>query len=143
MTKLSQITSASSRPATTDQVVGVTGGTTDNLISVAQLASTISLVPPNTQTGSSYTLAIGDLGGIVEMNNGSANTCTVPPNSSVAFPVGTQIDVVQIGAGATTIAAGAGVTIVSGQTGGSLAIAAQYNGVTLYQRVANTWVLLA
>ena len=70
------------------------------------------LVATNEKTGS-YTLALGDAQGVVEMNVASANTLTVPPNSSVAYPVGTSILVVQTGAGQTTIAAGAGVTVNS------------------------------
>ena len=62
----------------------------------------------NTQTGTSYTLVLGDANGLVDTDNGSANTVTVPPNSSVAFPVGTQVLVVQQGAGQTTIVAGSG-----------------------------------
>ena len=40
----------------------------------------------NTQTGTTYTLALADKGKIVEMNNASANTLTIPTNASVAFP---------------------------------------------------------
>lgn len=144
MTKLSQINGGTSTtPVLADQVVGVHSGTTDSLFSISGIAATIAAagLSINTQTGTSYTLVLTDANGIVEMNNAAANTCTVPPNSSVAFPVGTEIDVVQIGAGATTIAAGAGVTILSGLSGGSLVVPGQYSGVTLYQRVANTWVL--
>ena len=65
----------------------------------------------NTQTGTSYTLAIGDANGLFDTDNGSANTVTVPPNSSVAFPVGTQVLVVQQGGGQTTIVAGSGVSL--------------------------------
>jgi len=58
----------------------------------------------NLQTGTSYTLVLSDAGKIVEMNNGSANTLTIPANSSVAFPVDTRIDIIQYGAGATSVA---------------------------------------
>ena len=47
------------------------------------------------------------------MDNAAANTLTVPPNSSVAFPVGTSIPIRQAGAGQTTIVAGSGVAITS------------------------------
>ena len=91
----------------------------------------------NTQVGTTYTLALTDRDRIVEMNNAAANTLTVPPNSSVAFPTGTRIDVVQYGAGQTTIAAGAGVTIRS--KGGNLKLTGQYSGVTLYKRGTDEW----
>ena len=64
----------------------------------------------NTQTAS-YTLALSDAIKGVIMEVASANNVTVPPNSSVAFPVGTSIPIVQKGAGITTIVAGAGVTL--------------------------------
>lgn len=41
---------------------------------------------------------------MVTFNNAAAQTITVPPNSSVAFPIGTQIDLAQLGAGKVTFA---------------------------------------
>ena len=73
------------------------------------------------------------------MDVGSANNLTVPPNGSVAFPIGTQIIITQLGAGQTTIVAGSGVTILS--SGGKLKIADQYSGATLIKRNTNEWVL--
>jgi hypothetical protein len=93
----------------------------------------------NTQTAS-YTLVLGDAGKLVQMNVGSANNLTVPPNSSVAFPVGTQILVVQLGAGQTTLVAGSGVTINSKD--GNLKLSARYCGVTLIKRATDTWYAL-
>lgn len=93
----------------------------------------------NTQTGTAYTLALTDAGLSVEMNNAAANTLTVPPNSSVAFPVGTQILITQYGAGQTTIAAGAGVTIRQADT--KLKLAKQYAQATLVKRATDEWVL--
>lgn len=67
----------------------------------------------NAQTGTTYTFVAGDAANTVTLNNAAAITATVPPNSVVAFPIGTQIDVVQLGAGKVTLAQGAGVTINS------------------------------
>jgi hypothetical protein len=97
--------------------------------------STLSI---NTQVGSSYTLQIGDAGVCVEMNNASANTLTVPPNSSVAFPIGTVVTIRQEGAGQTTIAAGGGVTIRTPET---LLIRSQYGWVSLHKRATDEWCL--
>jgi hypothetical protein len=47
------------------------------------------------------------------MTNGSANILTVPPNSSVAFPIAAQISGRQYGAGITTLTPGTGVNINS------------------------------
>ena len=94
----------------------------------------------NTQTGTTYTLVLADGGKLVEMNNASANTLTVPPNSSVAFPVGTQILVTQLGAGATTIVAGSGVTLRSKDS--NLIVNGAYVGVTLINRATDDWYVL-
>jgi len=94
----------------------------------------------NEQTGTTYTLALTDDGKVVEMNNASANTLTVPPNSSVAFPVGSQILVLQTGAGQTTLAAGAGVTVNSKD--GNLKLSAQWCAATLIKRATDVWVVV-
>lgn len=94
----------------------------------------------NAQVGTTYTLALTDDGKVVEMNNASANTLTVPPNSSVAFPVGSQILVLQTGAGQTTLAAGAGVTINSKDS--NLKLSAQWCAATLIKRATDVWVVV-
>ena len=88
-------------------------------------------------TGASETLALTDAGKLVTMDNASANTLTVPPHSSVAFSVGCQILVKQLGAGATTIAAGSGVTIRS--RGSLLALAGQYAIGVLIKDDTDVW----
>lgn len=93
----------------------------------------------NTQTAS-YTLALTDRGGMVRMNVASANTLTVPPNSAVAFPVGTQLVISQAGAGQTTVVAGSGVTINA--SGAKMKLTGQWSGATLIQVSLNTWTLL-
>jgi len=94
--------------------------------------------PENVQTGTTYTLVLADAFKMVAMNNAAANTLTVPPNSSVAFPVGTRIDLSQDGAGQTTIAAGSGVTIRTPET---LKIRKRYGKATLIKRATDTWDL--
>ncbi len=102
--------------------------------------ATIALADVSTSAQTaSYTLVLSDKNKIVEMNVGSANNLTVPPNSSVAFPVGSQINILQVGAGQTTIVAGSGVTVNA--TPG-LKIRAQWSYATLIKRAENTWVLV-
>jgi hypothetical protein len=93
----------------------------------------------NTQT-SNYTLVLSDASKIIEMNVGSANTVTVPTNASVAFPIGTEIIVMQYGAGNTTVVAASGVTIRSKDF--STRIGDQYTGATLIKRGTNEWYLI-
>lgn len=94
----------------------------------------------NAQTGTTYTFVLGDAGRLVTASNASAQTYTVPPNSSVAYPVGTKIDIVQIGAGKVTLAQGSGVTINSKNS--RKALAGQYVGGTLIKTATDTWLLL-
>jgi len=92
----------------------------------------------NTQT-SSYTLVLSDIGKLVAMNKTTANTLTVPLNASVAVPVGKSIDIVQYGTGQTTVAATAGVTIL---TAIGLVLRVQYSGATLIKyALPDTWLL--
>jgi hypothetical protein len=92
----------------------------------------------NAQTAS-YTLVLTDASKLVEVSNASANTVTIPLNSSVAFPTGTQISILQTGAGQTTIAGTSGVTVNA--TPG-LKLRAQWSAATLVKRAENTWVAL-
>lgn len=93
----------------------------------------------NTQT-SSYILAMSDAGKVVEMNSGSATTVTVPPNTDVAFPAGTVIEVFRLGSGTVTVQAGSGVTILSRSS--LLGIGNRYGSASLRKRATNEWVLV-
>lgn len=95
----------------------------------------------NTQTGTAYTLVLADDGKIIEMNNASANEVNIPANASVAFPIGTRIDVVQLGAGTTSIDPEAGVTL-NGGTATLAMTGTQYEAVTLYKRATDEWVVI-
>ena len=95
----------------------------------------------NAQTGTTYTLVIGDAFKTVTMSNGSANTLTIPPNASVAFAVGDRVDIVMLGAGATSVVGGSGVT-VNGVSTGTGAIAAQYGAVSCLKIATDTWLLM-
>lgn len=94
----------------------------------------------NRQTGTTYTFVLGDAGKLIEGNNASAQTYTVPPNSSVAFPVDTTvINLGQYGAGQITVAAGAGVTIRS--EGSKLKLRTQYSTAALVKIGTDEWWL--
>lgn len=92
----------------------------------------------NNQTGTSYTAVLLDAHKTVTMTNASASTLTVPPNSSVAFAIGDQINIMQLGAGQVTITAGSGVTIRS--SGSKLKLTGQYSVATVIQIAADTWM---
>jgi hypothetical protein len=98
------------------------------------VGSTLSIVEKN----ASYTLVLSDKDKLIEMNSSSANNLTVPLNSSEAFPVGSQINILQTGTGQTTVAATSGVTINA--TPG-LKLRARWSSATLIKRAENVWVL--
>jgi hypothetical protein len=86
--------------------------------------------------GAGYTLVLADKGKLVEMSGGG--TLTVPTNASVAFPTGSQINILQTGASQVTVG-GAGVTI-NGTPG--LKLRAQWSSATLIKRGTDTWTLV-
>ena len=94
----------------------------------------------NAQTGTAYTLLLTDINKLVTMNNADANVLIVPPNVDVVLAVGARIEVSSGGAGQTTIAPGAGVTITSKD--GLLALTAQYSGATLTKTATDVWLLI-
>ena len=83
----------------------------------------------NAQTGTSYTLATGDVGNLVTASNASAITVTIPPS---IFTVGQIINIQQIGAGQVTFSQGSGVTITStGATASAPKLRVQYSAATV------------
>jgi hypothetical protein len=72
------------------------------------------------------------------MNNASPNTLTIPTDASVEFPIGTEIRVIQIGSGTTSISGNTGVTL-NGISAGTGAITGQWDEVRLYKSGVNTW----
>ena len=116
----------------------------DNAVTQAKLAdravgsAELDNLTLNAQTGTTYTLVLTDANKFITLSNASATTLTVPPNSSVAFETGDQVNLMQLGAGQVTIAAGSGVTIRS--AGSKLKTNAQYAVATLVKIDTNTWV---
>ena len=69
----------------------------------------------------------------------SANTVTIPLNSSVAFPIGTQIIVSQYGSGQTSFVGASGVIIRS--AGGKLKLSDRYSSAVLTKRGTDEWYI--
>lgn len=93
----------------------------------------------NAQTGTTYTTVLADASKLVTLSNASAITLTIPANSSVAYPVGTKIDLAQIGAGQVTVAGAGGVTVNATP---SLSFRAQYSAATCIKTATDTWLLV-
>lgn len=89
----------------------------------------------NSQTGTTYTTVLADSGQVVEAAAAGASTFTIPPNSSVAYPIGSVINFYAAGSGGLTLSPGAGVTIRN--NGSPLT---QYQEVSLRKRGTDEWV---
>jgi hypothetical protein len=122
---------------------GVWGAITGTLASQTDLKAALDAKAPlgqlagiNAQTGTAYTLALTDAGKDVQCGNAAAVALTVPPNSAVAFPIGTWLLFSQTGAGIVTATAGAGVTI---NAASGVATTAQYDMRGLEKVATDTW----
>jgi len=94
----------------------------------------------NVQAGN-YTLALSDLGGLVEMNNGTSSvSVAIPANASVAFEIGDRVDILQTGTGVVTLSGSSGVTVNAFD--GGLLLGGQYAAATVIKRDTNTWVAI-
>lgn len=94
----------------------------------------------NAQTGTTYTLASGDVGNLVTASNTSAITITVPPS---VFSTGQIVNVQAINTGLVTFAQGSGVTITStGATASAPALRARYSASTVICTGSNTFTIV-
>jgi hypothetical protein len=127
----------------TDSVI--TAKIQDNAVTQAKLADRVigsaeyDNMTLNAQTGTTYTLVLADAHKLVTLSNASAITLTVPANASVAFEIGDQVNLLQLGAGQVTVS-GAGVTFRS--EGSKLKLKGQYAMATLVKIDTDTWVLV-
>lgn len=97
----------------------------------------------NAQTGTTYTPVLTDQYQVlISRSNASASTLTIPTNASVAFPVGTAITVMNIGAGGVTISGAGGVTVLSAGATAASPTLAQYKSCVLIQHTANNWYVV-
>jgi hypothetical protein len=104
-------------------------------------AGTVLEAPLVTRTvsGTSDTPVLADAGKLIECSNSAATTITVPLNSSVSYPVGTQIHILQVGTGQITVAGAGGVTVNASP---GLRLRSQWSSATLIKRGTDTWVLI-
>lgn len=111
----------------------------DAVIDTSYTAATYTGNQHVTSETSGFTLSLPQARQLILCNSASSFLVTVPTNSSVGFPIGTEIDFMQEGAGKVTFANVGGVTIVSAF--GNLSIATQYSGATLKKIAVDTWWL--
>lgn len=159
---LSDITDISATPSEVNKLDGVTVSTQEiNYLDGAtssiqtQLDGKASsshghLMEVKTISTTSYTLSAADktlvddsIALFIRTTNASPVTFTIPPNSSVAFDIGTTINIQQVGSGQLEVLAGAGVTI-EGRVDGSSdhKVSAQYGAVSAIKTATDTWSLI-
>ena len=119
---------------TTDAAKPISTATQTALDAKAPIRRTL-----NAQTGTTYTPVLGDENLMVTLSNAAAITVTLPQNSSVAFPIGAEVDFLWLGAGQPTFAAGTGATAVA--TPG-LKLRTQYSAATAKKISTNGWVVI-
>ena len=116
--------------------VGITGGT----------VSASAALAFNAQTGTTYTFVLTDADNkLVTASNAASQTYSIPTNATTAFPVGTQINLIQIGAGQVTVeAATSGTTTVvsTGATAAAPKCRAQYSAITCIKRDTDSWYVI-
>jgi hypothetical protein len=91
----------------------------------------------NAQTGTAYSLTANDAGDLITATNASAIVVTVPTNASVAFGIGTQVGVLQTGAGQVSFVGASGVTVNSYNS--ALKIVGNGGLAVLVKTGTNTW----
>jgi hypothetical protein len=98
------------------------------------------------KTGTTYTFVLQDANNeLITASNASAQTYSIPTNASVAFPIGAQINIIQIGAGQVTInAVTSGTTTVlsNGATAASPKLRVQYSSATLVKVATDAWYVI-
>jgi hypothetical protein len=99
----------------------------------------------NAQTGTTYTATSTDTYQVlVTMSNAAANTFKIPTNATTAFPVGTVLTVLNIGAGATTISAvtSGTTTVLSAGATAAAPTVAQYKSAACIKTGTDTWYVV-
>jgi hypothetical protein len=87
-----------------------------------------------------YTLVLSDAQKVIPFNKSTGFTVTVPANSSVAFEIGDQVNLLQTGAGQITVGYSSPVVVRS--EGTKLKLKGQYAIATLVKIATDEWVLL-
>lgn len=99
----------------------------------------------NTAQTADYTAVLADAyQTITPMNKATAIAFKIPTNASVAFPVGTVITVLNIGAGTCTISAvtpGTTTVLSAGATAASPTLA-QYKSAACIKTATDTWYVV-
>jgi hypothetical protein len=93
-----------------------------------------------TVSGTSKTILTSDLYNIIEFTNGSSISVVIPndPTDS-SFPIGSSLEIRQMGAGQITISATSPATVVSADN--QFKSRVQYSAINIEKRASNSWIL--
>jgi hypothetical protein len=126
-------------PQSTDLV---TNGATAISTLGTDIEDSLSVVATNTQTGD-YTIVLTDAWNkAILMNKATAVALKIPTDASVAFPIGTVINVICIGAGTCTISAvtSGTTTVASSASVSASPTLLQYSACSVIKIGVNSWV---
>ena len=101
--------------------------------------STFTYLNVITDSTTTRTPALTDASAYILCTHGSGMTVTLPQDSAVAFPTGSQIIFERNGAGTLPVAAGAGATVNS--KGGTVTCADRYTTGAAVKIAADTWTI--
>jgi hypothetical protein len=134
-------TSSPSFSAVTSTVAtGTAPFTVTSTTPVANLAANTASIPQNSE-GGAYTAVLSDANKHIYCTSASANTQTIPANSSVAYPIGTTLTYVAFGAGTVTIAITTDTMYLAGAgTTGSRTLT-QYGIATALKITSTSWII--
>jgi hypothetical protein len=123
----------------------LTGGASSGSITLSYDYAAGSKLTLNAQTAT-YTAVLADADQkLVTMSVASANDFQIPTNGNVAFPTGSVINVIQIGAGQTTIKAVTPATTTISSTGATATapkLRAQYSAASCIKVATDTWYVV-
>jgi hypothetical protein len=124
--------------STNDKIL--VGGTLNSVSQAVEFASSTLTISTPTFTTNAYTVVLADKDKWLELSNGAtAGTLNIPTDATANFAIGTQLNILQTGAGQITIAAVTpGTTTVNGSPG--LKLRGQWSVATIVKRAADTWV---
>jgi hypothetical protein len=92
-------------------------------------------------TAATYTFTLGDIGNFVYFYSATAQTAYVPANTTLPYPVGTQIHCIQGNTGRLTIAPAPASGVLIGCSTATLGFRAQHSVATLFKLNTDYWVL--
>jgi aconitase A len=105
----------------------------------------LAKVTLNDQTATYTAVLTDNRNKLVRMNVSTANDFLIPTNASVAFPIGSIINVTQLGTGATTIkAVTSGTTTITstGATSTAPVLRARYSAASCVKVATDTWLVI-